>query len=73
MNNYFKFTYLAVNFKSHLIKPTIALREQFQICNKYLRNDDQCANSQLNLTKHLKNSGTNLLRFAKIPQKKTPS
>ena len=41
------------------------LREQFQICIKYLRSD-QCANSQLNLTKHSENFGTN---FAQIWQK----
>ena len=44
---------------SAIIKP---LREQFQICIKYLRND-QCANSQLSFTKRLENFGTNLLRF----------
>ena len=66
INEYFKFSYLAVNIKSHLIIPIIPLREQFQICIKYLRSSDQCANSQLNLKKHFQNSETNLLKFAKI-------
>ena len=46
---------------SAIIKP---LREQFQICIKYLRSD-QCANSQLNLKKHYENFSTNLLKFRK--------
>ena len=54
---------------SAIIKP---LREQFQICIKYLRSD-QCANSQLGLTKSLENSGNNLLRFVQISSKKLHS
>ena len=45
-----------------------SLREQFQICIKYLWSD-QCANSPLNLLKRKDNFGTNLLKFLK----KTPS
>ena len=52
---------------SAIIKP---LRELFQICIKYLRND-QCANSQLSFTKGVESFVTNLLRFIPIPQKKT--
>ena len=49
---------------SAVIKP---LREQFQICIKYLQND-QCANSQLSLTKHLEILGpicSDLFKFHK--------
>ena len=48
------------------IKP---FREQFQICIKYLL-IDQCANSQLSLTKRLESFWTNLVRFVQISQKK---
>ena len=43
-----------------------SLREQFH-------RNDQCANSQLSLTKHLENFETNLFRSVQISQKNTPS
>ena len=45
-----------------IIKP---LKEQFQICIRYLRSD-QSVNSQLNLAKRYENFGTNLFEFFQI-------
>ena len=45
-----------------IIKP---LKEQFQICIRYLRSD-QSVNSQLNLAKRYENLGTNLFEFFQI-------
>ena len=50
---------------STIIKP---LREQFKIFIKYLQSE-QCATSQLNLTRRSEKFGINLLKFAQISQK----